>query len=136
MHEYTVVYAIEVDADSAQEAAQEAWRLLHDPESLPPVFEVGRTDQPDVAMVKIELTPDEPKYIGWQEMLGELAAGKIVHRSGTDTRHTLRGIPSDQGAYEVNGARYDVWCEGCSEKFWARSFELAAKDYYVVEEAE
>ncbi len=35
---YTVIYEIELHADSPREAAEEAWEYLRDPESYPPYF--------------------------------------------------------------------------------------------------
>ena len=40
MKTYTVTWQIELDAESALEAAREAWSTMLDPDSLPPAFEV------------------------------------------------------------------------------------------------
>lgn len=57
MQEYTVSYSVEVDGDSPEEAARNAWNQMTDPDSAPPIFEVRPTSRPDVEPVKIEL-PD------------------------------------------------------------------------------
>jgi len=45
MAEYLVVWKIELDADSPEEAAKEARRIQLDPESYATVFDITKTDE-------------------------------------------------------------------------------------------
>lgn len=46
MTEFTVTWTIDLDADSAQEAAQRAREIQRDPESTATFFEVAVRDRP------------------------------------------------------------------------------------------
>ena len=42
MATFRLIYEIDIEADTAEDAALEAYKILTDPESIPPVFDVIR----------------------------------------------------------------------------------------------
>ena len=41
---FRLLYEIDIEADTAEDAAMEAYRIMTDPESIPPVFDVIQWD--------------------------------------------------------------------------------------------
>jgi hypothetical protein len=41
---FRLIYEIDIEADTAEDAAMEAYKILTDPESIPPVFDVIQWD--------------------------------------------------------------------------------------------
>ena len=41
---FRLIYEIDIEADTAEDAALEAYKILTDPESIPPVFDVIQWD--------------------------------------------------------------------------------------------